>query len=301
MGFNDDIKKLRIRETQRSLNQFVRKVNGLAVDMVQVKNSMTDTNDLKLRLEDSISAAEIDELLGLYRRNVFDRDLQKFAADLDEAGEPIALIMVDLDKFKLINDSYGHPVGDTVLQFVAAQIKRTTGSKGKAYRYGGEELAIILPNYAVEETVAVAERLRGEIEAASIGDKNIKVTASFGVAQLPSHGNSAEALLEAADSALYDAKALGRNVVRISGEPPPLTKEPRPISRRLPDPNRISDVEVEQIRLEWFRAGYVVCPRDGSQLRVNEFSYDETNTPDLDVSCPCCDLHVRISAPYDAG
>jgi diguanylate cyclase (GGDEF)-like protein len=148
---------------------------------------------------DSTFSGELDELVGLYRRIVLDRDLLNLIAESEEVGNPLAVVMIDIDKFKRVNDSHGHPAGDEVLKFVANTIKRTTGSKGKSYRYGGEELAIILPNYSAEEAAALSERIRKEIEAGTIGVEEISVTASFGIAELPRHGTTAEALIKAAD------------------------------------------------------------------------------------------------------
>ena len=121
------------------------------------------------------------------------------------------------------------------------------------------------------------------------------MTVSLGVAEFPSHAETGQELQSKADAALYDAKQF-RNLVRVSGEPPS-APEPRVISRRAPSLNQLTEAEAERIRSEWFRAGYVVCPRDQSQLRIREFESDESVSPDLDISCPLCGMSERILAP----
>jgi diguanylate cyclase (GGDEF)-like protein len=145
--------------------------------------------------------------------------------------------MIDVDRFGLINKTYGHPVGDDVLKFVANTIKEITGSKGKCYRYGGEEIAIVLPNYTAEEAEALAERARCQICAAAFAEQSVHVSASFGVAQIPTHASTARELLKLADSALLDAKNRGRNLVRISGEEGPEAR-PRLSTRKRPHRRR---------------------------------------------------------------
>lgn len=243
---------------------------------------------------DSQADADLDELVGVYRRGVFDRDVTERAVASGQLGEPLALIMIDLDKFKSINDSHGHPAGDEVLQSVASSIKKIVGARGTCYRYGGEELSVLLSNYTADEAAALAERIRKRIESSPIGSKALHITASFGVAEAPTHATTSVELLRMADSALYEAKDLGRNLVRISGEPSPSEPGPRVARRREPDSSRITDIEAEKIRADHFRHLRAVCPRDGSVLRIQEFQSDEKNTPDLDISCPFCGLSERL-------
>ncbi|HET7286635.1 MAG TPA: GGDEF domain-containing protein, partial [Pyrinomonadaceae bacterium] len=125
---------------------------------------------------------EVDELTGLFRRGAFDRNLADCISESSTSEEPITLIMADLDKFKSINDTYGHPCGDEVLQVVATIIKQTVGAKGRCYRYGGEEISILLENYSADEAASLAERIRLRIESSSLGSKQLTVTVSFGIA-----------------------------------------------------------------------------------------------------------------------
>jgi diguanylate cyclase len=236
----------------------------------------------------------MDEL-GLYRRLAFDRDLTERTAASAQQGEPLALVIIDLDKFKSINDLHGHPAGDEVLQLVARTIKQTVGIKGTSYRYGGDELSVLLPNYTADEAAARAERIRRLIETSLIGSKELRVTASFGIAEVPTHAKTSVELLKMADSALYEAKDLGRNLVRISGEPRPVAPKPRVTTRRAPDPSGITQDEAEKIRAEYFRYHHAYCPRDGSSLRFEELQSDEQRTPDLIISCPLCGLSERLA------
>ena len=158
------------------------------------------------------SLATTDGLTGLFNYRVFMSTLEKEVKRSRRLKHPLALIFADLDNFKNYNDTYGHPQGDKVLQLFAqvivANIREDVDIPA---RYGGEEFAIILPETSVEESYAVAERIRTQFEKQS-GEKLLqKVTASFGVAAYPEDGKNAKELLKAADTALYRAKSLGKN------------------------------------------------------------------------------------------
>jgi diguanylate cyclase (GGDEF)-like protein len=101
---------------------------------------------------------------------------------------------------------------------VSEMVVKRLAHKGKAYRYGGEEISLLLPSYSAEEAAGLAERIRKDIAREPLSSKSLEVTASFGVASVPDHGTSASELLENADKALYGAKENGRNRVRIYGE-----------------------------------------------------------------------------------
>lgn len=161
--------------------------------------------------------ALLDDRLPLRRRGMFDQDLVDLVERAKRSGEPVSLVMLDIDHFKRVNDEHGHPVGDEVLVEVAAGAIKSLGRKGKGYRYGGEEFALLLPDYSPEEAVGLAERIRKEIVAATFSSKKLKLSASFGVACLPDHAADWKLLLEKADAALYQAKEQGRNRVCASG------------------------------------------------------------------------------------
>ena len=115
------------------------------------------------RKRSSGEPAEKDDLLPLLRRKMFDQELDALGKAATEA-EPVSLLMLDLDYFKSVNDTHGHPVGDEVLIECANVIARRCRHKGKVYRFGGEEIAVLLPNFTVSEAVALAESIRSQIE-----------------------------------------------------------------------------------------------------------------------------------------
>jgi diguanylate cyclase (GGDEF)-like protein len=170
---------------------------------------------LALKTPDLYTRAVQDGLTGLWTK----RHFMTQARDLIEAsrryGEPLSLIMVDVDHFKKVNDTHGHQAGDQVLKGVAEILKKRVRG-GMAFRYGGEEMAVLLPKSESAAAAQVAERLRAAIDARKIG--GVKVTASFGVAGLDGAMAGWEALVERADRALYRAKESGRNRV-VAAEP----------------------------------------------------------------------------------
>ncbi|HEX2654864.1 MAG TPA: GGDEF domain-containing protein, partial [Xanthobacteraceae bacterium] len=158
-----------------------------------------------------------DPLTGLHNR----RHLFEAAPALIELarrhGAPLCVVLLDLDHFKAVNDTYGHQAGDEVLKTVAELLQRNSRGGDIASRYGGEEFLMVLPEMTAVQAQVRAQQWRAEIAAASIvhGSAVIRVTASFGIASFPLHGTTADALIAAADSALYAAKRAGRNQIRI--------------------------------------------------------------------------------------
>lgn len=159
------------------------------------------------------AAERRDPTTNLWAREVFDADFPEHFAQAARAHQPLSLILIDIDHFKSVNDKNGHQVGDAVLEGVAAAIAAVAEGKGKAYRYGGEEIIVVLRNYTPQEASGVAERMRVEVEKAS--PSGIPVTASFGVSAYPDHAEESKHLFKAADAAMYDAKNSGRNQVRV--------------------------------------------------------------------------------------
>jgi diguanylate cyclase (GGDEF)-like protein len=160
-----------------------------------------------------------DALTGLYNRFYV---MEKIDSEMNRAlrhGYPISVLMLDLDHFKRINDSYGHPVGDEVLKIVGQVLRESCRVYDVAGRYGGEEFCIVLPETQVGNTTQVAERIRNRLATTplSVGSTSIVVTASIGVAGMDSTEGvlSASTLVERADRALYSAKHLGRNRVEM--------------------------------------------------------------------------------------
>lgn len=158
--------------------------------------------------------AQTDGLTGLANRRRLDADL---AAECERARRyrrPLALIMFDVDRFKAFNDAFGHLRGDEVLQDLAEVVSRVVRATDTAYRYGGEEFAVITRETDAEHAIVLAERLRSRIEQHFAAHGSLRpITASFGVGCAPPEQPTSEALLTSADAALYRAKAEGRNRV----------------------------------------------------------------------------------------
>jgi diguanylate cyclase (GGDEF)-like protein len=163
--------------------------------------------------------ALVDPLTALGNRRHFDTRLAEEVSRAGRYGEKLSLIMVDLDRFKDINDRHGHVAGDAVLGAVGALMRDTLRAADIAARYGGDEFAIILPETDKTEAWVVAEKLRDELHSLEIvwqGDTSLSTRASLGVASFGPAHQSALALLEAADAALYRAKHGGRDRVELS-------------------------------------------------------------------------------------
>lgn len=162
------------------------------------------------------SQAITDELTRLFTVRHFYDQLDECVGRFARAGQPFCVLMLDLDAFKPVNDTWGHLAGDLVLQNVAAVLKNSIRLPDSSYRYGGDEMTVLLPNAGLAAGREVAERLQHEIEGmrTTTGEGEVlRITASIGIAACPEHATSPRALVAAADTALYRAKAAGRNRV----------------------------------------------------------------------------------------
>jgi diguanylate cyclase (GGDEF)-like protein len=158
-----------------------------------------------------------DELTGLYNVRQFHERLEGEIERADRFGTPLSLVMLDIDRFKSVNDTYGHQQGDRVLVEVARVMRRHSRDVDLPARYGGEEMAVVLPQTDLAGAEQLAERMRVAIERMAIqrldGGGELPITASFGVASFPAEATSKTTLIAAADAALYRAKHAGRNRV----------------------------------------------------------------------------------------
>ena len=164
--------------------------------------------------------ASFDGLTQLANRRACEATLAKELSRADRFGEPLAVVLADLDNFKRVNDAYGHLAGDVVLREFADTLRGGVRDIDVASRWGGEEFALVLPGTDADGAVQVAERIRRTLEQRTILTPDgapLKITASFGVAAFP-RAADAGALLAAADTALYDAKRAGKNRVAIAGD-----------------------------------------------------------------------------------
>jgi diguanylate cyclase (GGDEF)-like protein/PAS domain S-box-containing protein len=159
-----------------------------------------------------------DALTGLYNRGSFDEKLKEEINRSQRYDRNISLLLIDIDFFKKVNDTYGHQAGDEVLKSIAGMISDSVRNSDYVARYGGEEFVVILPETALEEAIELAERIRMIIEEKEfkVSEKDtIHLTISIGIGS-GSEGITAEHLIKAADTAVYDAKEHGRNQVRYS-------------------------------------------------------------------------------------
>lgn len=172
--------------------------------------------EAKKKLEES---SVTDELTGLRNLRYFRARLLEEDAAVRRGGPPYALVMIDLDHFKKVNDEFGHVVGDKVLMAAARGMRLVTRQADTAARVGGEEFALLLPQTTSAEAVALAERVRAAIATQSVSTETrlVSITASGGVATLEDlPGSTPDALYAAADAALYQAKRAGRDQVVVA-------------------------------------------------------------------------------------
>ena len=185
--------------------------------------SKNEISNLQQSLEAIRAESLTDPLTGLGNRKYFDRMIATAVQDALATGEPLSLLMFDIDHFKSFNDSYGHLTGDQVLRLVGMSLKQTIKGQDITARYGGEEFAVVLPNTALRQALTVADHIRRAVMAKELKKKSTgeilgRVTISVGVSMLKP-GDDPDALIERADACLYAAKRNGRNRVICEVDP----------------------------------------------------------------------------------
>ena len=206
------------------------RVRGLDMGAIDFITKPFDALELKARVRSALRTqymvkmleqrAQLDALTGLWNRRYFDQRLEQEISEAKRHKRVLTLALCDVDRFKRLNDQFGHPFGDMVLEKVA-QILSGGRTSDIVCRYGGEEFGLIFPSTNIERGCEVAERLRVAIEAADwSGNPDLVVTASFGVCDIEClEGNvTPEAMLKMADTMLYKAKQSGRNCVKCTAK-----------------------------------------------------------------------------------
>ena len=193
---------------------FERKVHELAQEAgnAEMAGRIRDLKRYYNRKRDSLSdLAFRDELTGLFNRRYFDHKLRDEIDRSARYGRDLSLIMVDIDHFKSYNDEFGHQKGDEVLKVVADLLQSGCRSSDTAARYGGEEMAVILPETPAGDALKAAEKMRELIELGAVRTAGRLVTISAGICGYSRENGTAEMMIGAADKALYQAKEMGRN------------------------------------------------------------------------------------------
>jgi len=176
-----------------------------------------------IRLRESLRQQSIrDPLTGIFNRRYLEETLQREFARARRLGQPLSVIMFDIDHFKAVNDSYGHEAGDVVLQSIAHELQSAVRTEDIVCRFGGEEFVVVMPGMDFKKAAARASLILQAVRNLEllVGEtKLIKITMSAGVASFPSHGKTPAEVLQAADQALFQAKKLGRDrVVEAEGQ-----------------------------------------------------------------------------------
>jgi two-component system cell cycle response regulator len=172
---------------------------------------------LRHNVQLSLEMAITDQLTGLHNRRYMSRHLDTLVSNARKNGRPLAFVIMDIDFFKQVNDTYGHDIGDEVLKEFATRISANVRGIDLACRFGGEEFVVVMPDTDLSFACSISERLRQSIETTPVKISSaphmLNITISIGIAGLEDGDASAEALLRRADQALYRAKRSGRNKV----------------------------------------------------------------------------------------
>ena len=175
------------------------------------------TDYLRANLDHSLELAVTDQLTGLHNRRYMTGQLEALMRRSVAGGEPVAVLMIDIDHFKTVNDSFGHDVGDEVLREFAVRLASNVRAVDLPVRHGGEEFVVVMPDTDLEAARRVAERIRLHVAGSPFrvmnGEELLTVTISIGVAASSGAGDSSHALVKRADEAVYVAKSQGRNRV----------------------------------------------------------------------------------------
>ena len=188
----------------------------------QLKKATAEAQDLKQNLEKSEREMLIDILTGVCNRKAFDKKINEFYDRFKKKNDFFSVIMLDIDLFKKLNDSYGHRIGDEVLALVGARLKECVKGKDFIARYGGDEFIVLLPMTTLKQTTIVAENIRKDmiekqLKLKKTGEKIGSISVSMGVSQIHS-SDTINSVIERADEALYLAKSAGGNNIKSEND-----------------------------------------------------------------------------------
>jgi len=202
--------EVELRTTKRQIEDAYEEKNTALTKLQQLHEEIESKQVELMRVNRHLlEMSNTDKLTGIPNRRLFQEKLEEFVARYETKGKDFSLCLLDIDFFKKVNDTYGHPVGDIVLKKLAALIVEKARSQDIVARYGGEEFAVILPDCGIEESLQIAERLNKAVEEAPWPETG-GLTISLGVATY-SEGDTIDSIVEEADQALYASKQNGRN------------------------------------------------------------------------------------------
>ena len=189
--------RMKLKQSEQALQQQIEEINGLQAKLTEQANR--------------------DPLTGLFNRRYLDATMTRELARCKREGQPLSVMMIDIDHFKQINDSCGHQAGDEVIKAIARLLNEESRGGDVVCRYGGEEFLMLLPNMPLEAARERAEYYRAAVESRRFeaGDRALAARLSIGIASYPLHASGAHALIVCADNALYEAKSAGRNRVVV--------------------------------------------------------------------------------------
>ncbi len=231
--------------------------------------------------ESTLNSAKFDRLTGLYNRAYFDESIIREVARAKRYDTDLSILFLDLDDFKTINDTFGHPAGDHVLKEISQALIQTIRSEDIASRYGGEEIVIILPETSKTTALILAERIRSLIESIQLqfDDKSISITVSGGVASLPIDAMQAKDLVSFADRALLQAKAAGKNII----------KPYSPNKRRFTRIDFFTTILVKQISMN---KSPVPIPANAKNLSLTGILFESRRPFDIGTK-------IQLQIPFD--
>ncbi len=212
--FSDRITAQAFKHVKEEVHERQSAERELEISNQELQKRMTEVEKLKDELREQ---ALHDSLTGLPNRRHLDEILPHEILRAERNKDSLSIIFADVDHFKVINDTYGHPVGDHFLIEIAQLLQRELRRSDYIYRYGGDEFVLVLLGSNIESSRKRAEQIREKCAKIVVNNEgnHLRVTMSFGIATYPVHGKSLEDIIMKADQALYDAKRLGRNQVRV--------------------------------------------------------------------------------------